>query len=142
MDGSWVDVEGPANLADGPAFRDEEEGEAAGEGSVGQDMVEYRHDPEDGSEIAGMTEAKTKTQSARPAANGRPRGANFWHFGWRRSWRIGARGGRRPSPSPCRLVAGFSGHIKAALRAEGIELSQKAIGLTIHQSTRCQRITA
>jgi hypothetical protein len=28
------------------------------------------------------------------------------------------------------------------LRAEGIELSQKAIGLTIHQSTRCQRITA
>jgi hypothetical protein len=33
------------------------------------------------------------------------------------------------------LAAGFSGHIKAALRAEGSEPSLEAIGLTIHQRT-------
>jgi sRNA-binding protein len=33
------------------------------------------------------------------------------------------------------LAAGFSGHIKAALRAEGSEPSLKAIGVTIHQWT-------
>jgi sRNA-binding protein len=47
---------------------------------------------------------------------------------WRKRWPAAF---TKPVP----LAAGFSGHIKAALRAEGSEPSLKAIGLTIHQWT-------
>jgi sRNA-binding protein len=82
-----------------------------------------------------MTEAKTKTQPAPPAANRRAsqrRPFAPWIEAiladWRKRWPAAF---TKPVP----LAAGFSGRIKAALRAEGTDLPQKSIGVTIHQWT-------
>jgi hypothetical protein len=77
-------------------------------------MIDIDDHPEVGSEIAGMIEAKTKTQSARPAPRRQPLAP--WMEAiltdWRKRWPAAF---TKPVP----LAAGFSGHIKGGASRRG-----------------------